>query len=60
MRKVIVILLVLGLLLGTCCIAADTSEEEPFSDPDLLGDPGTGDGPAPCGGGSGNGGGAPG
>ena len=57
--KVIVILLVVGLLLGTCCIAADTPEEEPLS-ADLPEEPGTNGDPAPCGGGSGNGGGAPG
>ena len=53
--KVIVILLVLGLLVGMCCIAADITEEE-FNSGDYVDEPESGDNPSPCGGGNGNGG----
>ena len=58
MKKVIVILLVVGLLIGVSCITADTIKEEPFHETALSDESNT-DNPSPCGGGSGNGGGAP-
>ena len=58
MRKVLAVLLVVGLLIGICCVAADTGEEE-FSCVDFTGEPENSN-PSPCGGGTGDSGGAPG
>ena len=59
MRKVLAVLLVVGLLIGICCVAADTSEEE-FDCVEFTGESGdNGGNPSPCGGGNGNGGGIP-
>ena len=60
MKRILVVLLVVGLLMGVCCnIVADETDEA--GDPSLSdggGDGGGGvPGPAPCGGGGGSGGG---
>ena len=70
MKKMIVCLLVLGLFLGACSIAAqvneenqnlDFSDENPGDSTPCGGGSGSGGGmPGPCGGGSGNSGGMPG
>ena len=58
MRKVLAVLLIVGLLIGVCCVAADTSEEE-FDCVEFTGESGDTSGPSPCGGGNGDGGGIP-
>jgi len=58
MRKVLAVLLIVGLLIGVCCVAADTSEEE-FCCVEFTGESGDTN-PSPCGGGTGDSGGAPG
>jgi hypothetical protein len=58
MRKVLAVLLIVGLLIGICGVAADINEEE-FNCVDVTGEPGDSN-PSPCGGGTGDSGGAPG
>lgn len=66
MKRMLAVLLVVGLLMGACCTAAvacdDTNEIGDNTDPFPYGDGSGGGvpGPTPCGGGNGNGGGAPG
>jgi hypothetical protein len=57
MKKVLVVLLVVGLLIGICGVGADTIEEGECVD--VAGEPKDSN-PSPCGGGTGDSGGAPG
>ena len=64
MRKILMLLLVIGILVGTCAVVEDVCQEDSFGEQvDFTGDesPDGPGGPAPCGGGeTGGGGGTPG
>ncbi|MBU6998467.1 MAG: hypothetical protein HXS41_13015 [Theionarchaea archaeon] len=66
MKKILVLLLLVGVLVGTSVMAAEAYGDVPSDETELPEDPAPGvvppppGDPLPCGGGGGNGGGAPG
>jgi hypothetical protein len=63
MKKILVLLLLIGVLIGTSVLAVEASGDAPSNSTEPEGPTSenvTPDGPLPCGGGGGNGGGAPG